>query len=91
MSHKTLHRVLTALTLTLAALLTTTQVIAAPKTEDKNGVVKPATETLPPFCTAPPGGEPPAEPPTSCVSGTKAVYIEASVMWACCRKNPNDS
>jgi hypothetical protein len=91
MSHKTLHRMLTALTLTLAALLTTTQAIAAPKTEGKNGAVKPAPKTLPPFCTAPPGGEPPGEPPTSCVSGTKPFYSAAWVGWACCTHDPNDS
>jgi hypothetical protein len=87
MSHKTLHRVLTALTLTLAALLTTTQAIAAPKTEDKNKAVKPAAKTVPPFCTATPGGE----QPTSCANGTKAFYIAASVTWACCSHDPNAS
>ena len=87
MSHKTLHRVLTALTLTLAALLTTTQAIAAPKTEGKNGVVKPAAEKIPPFCTAVPGDE----PPTSCSSGTKRFYIFASKVWACCSHDPNAS
>ena len=87
MSHKTLHRVLTALTLTLAALLTTTQAIAAPKTEGKNGAVKPATEKVPPFCTATPDGN----PPISCASGTKPFYIAASVTWACCSHNPNDT
>ena len=86
MSHKTLHRVLTALTLTLAALLTTTQAIAAPKAEGKNGAVKPAAEKVPPFCTAVPGN-----PPISCGSGTKAFYIAASVTWACCSHDPNAS
>lgn len=84
MPHKTLHRMLTALTLTLAALLTTTQAIAAPKTEGKNGAVKPAAETIPPFCTAVPGG-----PPLSCAVGTKEVYFAASVTWACCSRDPN--
>ncbi len=45
MPRKTLHRVLTAITLTLAALLTTTQAIAAPETEGKSGAVKPAAST----------------------------------------------
>jgi hypothetical protein len=91
MSHKTLHRLLTALTLTLVALLTTTQAIAAPKTEGKNEAVKPAPKTLAPFCSAPPGGEPADVPPTSCPSGTTAVYSTASLTWACCRKDPNAS
>ncbi len=45
MPRKTLHRVLTAITFTLAALLTTTQAIAAPETEGKSGAVKPAAST----------------------------------------------
>ena len=88
MSHKTLHRVLAALTLTLAALLTTTQAIAAPKTEGKNEAAKPAAETLPPFCTAAPGGKPRSEPPTSCGSGTKPFYITAWGGYACCSHDP---
>lgn len=83
MSHKTLQRMLTTLTLTLAALLATTQAIAAPKTEAKNGTVKPAAETIPPFCTAVPGG-----PPISCAIGMKDYYLAASVTWACCSRNP---
>ncbi len=90
MPHKTCIAC-SALTLTLAALLTATQAIAAPKTEGKNGAVKPAPKTLPPFCAAPPGGEPPRRATTSCVSGTKPAYIAASHMWACCRHDPNDS
>jgi hypothetical protein len=86
MSHKTLHRVLTALTLTLAALVTTTQAIAAPKTEGKNGAVKPAAEKVPPFCTAVP-----SDPPISCGIGTKLFYVAASQVWACCSHNPNAS
>jgi len=83
MSHKTLHRMLTALTLTLAALLTTTQAIAAPKAEGKNGAVKPATEGIPPFCTAVPN-----LPPISCAIGMKDFYIESAVTWACCSRDP---
>jgi hypothetical protein len=86
MPHKTLHRVLTALTLAVAALLTTTQAIAAPKTEGKNGGVKPAAENVPPFCTAVPGN-----PPISCGIGTKAVYIAASKTWACCTRDPSET
>lgn len=83
MSHKTLHRVLTALTLTLAALLTTTQATAAPKTEGKNGAVKPAAEKVPPFCTAVPG-----DPPISCGIGTEPFYIASAKVWACCTRSP---
>jgi hypothetical protein len=83
MSHKTLHRVLTVLTLTLAALLTTTQAIAAPKTEGKNEAVKPAAAVVPPFCTAVPG-----EPPISCGIGTKDYYLASAVTWACCSRDP---
>ncbi|MFS2032413.1 hypothetical protein ACEN8I_00085 [Polaromonas sp. CT11-55] len=83
MSHKTLHRVLTALALTLAALLTTTQAVAAPKAEGKNGAVKPAAAKVPPFCTAVPGG-----PPISCAIGMKDFYIESAVTWACCSRDP---
>ena len=86
MSHKILHRVLTALTLTLAALLTTTQAIAAPKTEGKSGVVKPTPEGVPPFCTAVPG-----PPPISCPKGTHSAYYAPAVTWACCIKDPNVS
>lgn len=86
MLHKTLHRVLTALTLTLATLLTTTQAIAAPKTEGKSGVVKPAPEGVPPFCTAVPDN-----PPISCPKGTQPAYIAPAVTWACCIKDPGVS
>jgi hypothetical protein len=87
MSHKTLHRVLTALTLTLAALLTTTQVIAAPKTEGKKEAVKPAKEGVPPFCTAVPDLP---DRGYSCESGKTACYVQPSVTWACCYRCPDD-
>ena len=87
MSHKTLHRVLTALTLTLAALLTTTQVIAAPKTEGKKEAVKPATEGVPQFCTAVP--DLPDRPGFSCESGRTACYLQPWATWACCHRCPH--
>jgi hypothetical protein len=89
MSHKTLHRMLTALTLTLAALLTATQAIAAPNTEGKSEAVKPAPKGIPPFCAMPPAQ--PDEPPTFCPSGSKMAYLQASRTWVCCRKSPYES
>jgi|GEM_PF-2190350 len=85
MSHKTLHRALTALALTLAALLTTTQAIAAPKTEGKNEAVKPAAKVVPPFCTAVPG-----PPPISCAKGRKEYFYMQADTWVCCSHDPND-
>jgi hypothetical protein len=89
MSHKTLHRMLTTVTLTLAALLTTTQAIAAPETEGKNEAVKPAPAGLPPFCTMPP--KQPNEPPTFCPSGSKVDYLAWLSVWACCSRDPYNS
>lgn len=86
MSHKTLHRVPTALALTLAALLTTTPAIAAPKTEGKKEAVKPAAEKIPPFCTVALG-----EPPISCAKGWEAYFYMQANTWVCCIHSPHSS
>jgi hypothetical protein len=83
MSHQTLHRVLTAVTLTLAALLTTTHAIAAPKTEGKNEAVKPAAAVVPPFCTVVPG-----HPPISCAEGREPYYLAPATVYVCCVRSP---